>query len=513
MAGTATLLFRGSTLRFMQLIASIAIGFFMMPFLIESLGDRQYGLWIIVGTVISFYSLLDAGMVIATQRFISQALHGKDMDDVNVTISTMFFVFLAIGVLTILITVIVILVGSAFIDSPDDIPLFQKTIAVLSLNVVYGLPCSVFYGVLTAKYRFDLLSYIGLVMLIVRSALIYYFVSIGYSILAIAVITVAVSAIEKLWVIVIAKKLFKELKIAINKCSRLRFYECLNYGKFTFVITAANWIRTSSDDLIVGAMLGLASVTHYTIALTLIKYFSNAISSIFGVIGPVLNKYHKLEQWDNLRYAFRSTTEISSLLAILAGGLFVVIGGDFINLWMGPGYSDSYYVLVILAIGSTYALAQRPSVAILYAIAKHKHQAKITSIEAAANILISLSLVKYFGIYGVAIGTTLPLLVTKLVYQPLYTCKELNFSLMDYYKILIKQTLIGLVVFLPAYYFVHSQPLLYFYQIIISSLLITYIYVLISYRLIHRSTQDYIYEMCPDRFVPMLKVLLLSLRK
>ena len=48
------------------------------------------------------------------------------------------------------------------------------------------------------------------------------------------------------------------------------------------ITTIAGKIRFSIDDLVVAAYVGVGVVTHYTIAVALIGYFSQAMESILG---------------------------------------------------------------------------------------------------------------------------------------------------------------------------------------------------------------------------------------
>jgi Na+-driven multidrug efflux pump len=65
--------------------------------------------------------------------------------------------------------------------------------------------------------------------------------------------------------------------------------------------------------------------------------------------------------------------------------------------------------------------------------------------EAVANLLLSLALVRPFGIEGVAWGTTIPNIIGNLV-VPVYVCGLLNVRLVDYLR---KSFLKPLVVVIP----------------------------------------------------------------
>ena len=63
----------GSGLRVANLLASTLIGFFLMPFLVQHLGDRQYGFWTLAGAILGYYGVLDFGILSAVAVLRSQS--------------------------------------------------------------------------------------------------------------------------------------------------------------------------------------------------------------------------------------------------------------------------------------------------------------------------------------------------------------------------------------------------------------------------------------------------------
>ncbi len=481
----------------------------MLPFLIENLGDKQYGMWVLLVTTISFYSLIDAGMGSAVQRFIIRAMHEEQDGDVNTVISSAFFLFLVIAAVALGVTFLIVAIAPYFIESKVHAENFQYVIAILGIGAAVSFPISIFYGVVTSQYRFDILSIIDIAILCLKTAIIIYLINIGYGIVTLGIITAVATILQKCMVALVAKKLYPDMKVSCSLFKKNKLIEYYEYGKYTYVTMIADRLRFSIDAFVVGGTIGLAAVTHYTIASTLIHYFGQVMDALFGVIAPVLNKYHKLDQWDQLRRVFVSATELTSILAMLIGGMMLVLGDEFIELWIGDNYSDSYYVLSILCIAGIIANAQRPSVAILYAIAKHRFYAKVTVYEAIANLSISLVLVHFIGIYGVALGTLIPVLITKLLYQPRYTCKQLDLNLQKYYMILLKYACFGSGVFLIVWCVEYQFPIENYLMLIAYACLTSCIYLALALRyLLIDSTKGYLLEMAPTRIKWQLKWLM-----
>jgi len=113
--------------------------------------------------------------------------------------------------------------------------------------------------------------------------------------------------------------------------------------------------------------------------------------------------------------------------------VLIILGKPIIALWMGSRYvSASYPVLVIMALGSSLYTLQGPSFRILYGMARHRWMAVVRLCEGCAVILLSVLLVRHFGIVGVALGTAIPLACSSLFFYPLYLCRLLKTSLVQY---------------------------------------------------------------------------------
>jgi len=505
---TSKKLFKGSVLRLGTLIAKVLVGFFMLPFMVHSLGDEQYGIWILVGTIIGFYGLLDAGMGSALTRFLVRAIHGNDTNEVNVTISNSVFLFCATGLLSLLITVSIIVLVPQFVDSVENISKIQVMIGILGVQTALTFPLAVFGSILQARYRFDIASYIKLFALFIRTVLIVAFVSQGYGIVAVSTIVAIDALLSALLIVYFAKKLAPSIRVKWGYTDQSKLKEYLDFGKYTYVINISDRIRTSIDDFVIAAVIGLSAVTHYTVGMTLIFYFSEAMASIFGVIGPILHKYHKLNMWGSLKSAFFAASEVTTFVSVLIGSIMIIFGDSFIEMWMGKEYQDAYIVLVILTINSIVGNAQRPGITILFAIAKHKYYAKIVIIEAVANLSLSILLGFYYGIYGVALGTLIPSLISKLFLIPKYICRQLDVSLYKYYGLLLKYISMGIFIVICAKYGLSYIALNSYLELVVASTAIGILYCFLCLRfLMAKQAIGYIRDMVPKKIRYLLDVI------
>jgi O-antigen/teichoic acid export membrane protein len=78
---------------------------------------------------------------------------------------------------------------------------------------------------------------------------------------------------------------------------------------------------------------------------------------------------------------------------------------------------------VVLTLATTFALWQAPAVDLLYAIARHRAYVLMNTVEGILNLLLSLWLVRNYGILGVALGTLGAMALMRLVVEPIWTCR------------------------------------------------------------------------------------------
>ena len=85
---------------------------------------------------------------------------------------------------------------------------------------------------------------------------------------------------------------------------------------------------------------------------------------------------------------------------------------------MGPGYAASAWVLLILTTAYFGSLANGPVSTTLLALGHVRLCAAMTAVQSFATLALSVALVLLtdWGIYGVAIGTVLPMIVTDNVW-------------------------------------------------------------------------------------------------
>ena len=438
MSSKARTLVKGSIMGTVNFFASAIIGILMMPFIIHSLGDRMYGLWIIVGSFLGFYGLFNLGLIPAIQRYISRAIGKEDWEEANKIINTSLFLFTILGLIALLITIIIIIVASHFIKNSAEVAIFKQVIFILGLHVALAFPMRVFSGVLVSNVRYDLYTFVEMVKLIIRTLLVIIFLKIGYGILVLALITAVVEILGYITKMILVKTMYKYITLSRKFINFNLIKSLFKYSSISFIIEVAGELGSKASNFVIASFMGLPFVTLYAVASNLIRYFMRFVTSSVGLMMPVFSQYEGKGDYVSIREKYILSVKISSYLSIFVGASLMLFGKPFIQRWMGESYSSAYPLLVVLVIPMTFFLMQRPSTELLYGISKHKFLAVITTFIGISKLILSIALVGKFGLMGVAMGSAIPNAIIYVFIQPLYICKAIKIEAYEFYfKVII----------------------------------------------------------------------------
>lgn len=438
-------LIKSSLLGTSSWILNIGIAFFMMPFLIHSLGDKHYGLWILVSTFIGYYGLLDLGLSSAVSRFISRAIGQNDKNERKTIICTSFYTFLLLGLIVLIATLVFTFFADIIVSAEDDLYLFRILLLIMGISLAVKFPLRVFYGVVLANLYQYISKLINIVITIIRTFLIVYVVISGFGLIAIATITALCSILSGICVTYFAFRIEAGISISPTLFRKNRLHQLFEYSIYVFLGRVANLLKYSVDSLVIAKFVSLGAVTHYGIALRLCDHFNSLMANIVNVATPVFSQEEGKGDFDSIREKFLFTIKISTYLAMFVGVMILMCGKPFIHRWMSHEYLDSYPVLVVLILPIIIGSCQTPLFSVLYGISKHRIVAYINISEGISNLVLSLVLVKYYGILGVAIGTAIPMAITTTVVYPYYVCRVLEIKLNEYYAKIITYVMTSLL--------------------------------------------------------------------
>ena len=424
---------RSVILNWMALAVGIGVAFFLSPFVVHRLGNIAYGIWTLVNSMIAYMGLLDLGLRGAVTRFVSRYHAQGEHLESSRAVSAAFWFRLCVGAVVVVTSLILPYIAISAFHIPQDMQLATRwAIGVMGVSFAVTLTMGVFGGVLVALNRFDLVSTVTMVQTMLRALGIVWILNSGYGIVGLAIWELSVVVLANSALTTLAFLVYRELRIIFRPDSEV-LRRLWGYSFYSLLFNICAQIVYYTDNVVVGAFLSAGMVTFFTIAGGLLEYARQVVSGLGTVLLPLASSLDAQGRQPELRRLLIRGTQATLLVALPIQVTLFFRGHTFIALWVGEEYANiSGRVLQILLVAHAFAIANYTSYNVVWGLGKHKPVALIATAEAAANLLLSIVLVRYIGILGVAWGTVLPSLAIQLLFWPRYIANTLEISVWEY---------------------------------------------------------------------------------
>jgi O-antigen/teichoic acid export membrane protein len=417
------------------LAVNVVTGIFLSPYILHRLGDTAFGLWILIFSITGYYGLFDLGIRSSIVRYVAKYSATNEEEELNQLVNTAMFSYSGIGVVAMAITLAAAhYVNSIFHIPADFVSTARWLLLMAGAAVSLGFPLGVFSGILEGLQRFYLLNSVNVSSTLIRALLIVVALRHGGGLLTVAFITVSLPLFNGL---VNAAAVFRHLRLRLGPqyVSRSSLRLIAGYSGTTFLIIVAGRLRFKTDAMVIATFISAAAVTYFTIGSRLVDYATEFVHSMAQIFVPMSSQSDALGELKRLQQIFVAGNRMCALAILPVSAILIILGKSVIEAWMGARYiSASYPVLIVLVIPSTMMLMQAASSRVLFGMGKHQTLAKVTLAEGIANLVLSVLLVRKYGIIGDAVGTAIPLYFTVLVFLPYHLCKLLKLRLTSYLR-------------------------------------------------------------------------------
>jgi O-antigen/teichoic acid export membrane protein len=441
-------LLTGTATKYALLAVNIVLGIFLMPFTIRHLGTAEYGLWMLVASMTAYFQLLDLGYGNGLVRHVADADARGNTALVNQILSTFLIVYAGLGAAAALaVAAMIVWVVPHFPKlQPPDVSLARFVLAMIGLRIAVGFPMTVFGATTTARQRFALNNLVATGLALLNGAATFALLALGYRVRAVVTASTVMAILGYAAYAWTAKVAFPELRLRMSAFSGALVRDVTAFSIYVFVIDIAIQIGFNLDNVVVGAALGTSAVAIYAVTLRLADAQRQLSSQFNTMMFPVVVRYGAADDPAALRRMLVEGTRLS--LTLVCGVTVCLMGfaSPLVARWMGPGFEASVPPLLVLALTGVVLVGQGPLGNILMATGRHRLVAFTSLGEAVANLILSVILVRRFGLLGVAIGTGVPVFIANIVILAPAACRQLDIRLFDFAREVAAAPLVGALV-------------------------------------------------------------------
>jgi O-antigen/teichoic acid export membrane protein len=398
-------------------VVTLGVWFFLTPFLLHQLGASDYGMWILITSIVAYGSLLDFGVANAITKYVAQYHAEGQIEQARGLVATALWLYIGLGLVVIALGAVLAPILPALLELPPEQYATASWLTLLSaLSLGVSLPSATTISVLRGLHRFDLANVVGIIGMTLFTIATIGALLTGGGLVAMVAVNVPVTLITQIPAVWLIKRTAPELHFGWRGASRRLLKTVTSFSSALFVINVASQLETKTDEIVIGASLPIANVTPYSIARRLSELPQLLTEQFMKVLMPLASQLHAENDRQRLRALYLASTRLTLAVFVpLALGL-TILARPFITVWVGEPYGQYDYLVLILVAASFMVTSQWPAGAILVGMGRHRILA-LTSLGAAiVNLGLSLALVHRFGLIGVALGTLIPTAIENLCF-------------------------------------------------------------------------------------------------
>ncbi len=152
------------------------------------------------------------------------------------------------------------------------------------------------------------------------------------------------------------------------------------------------------------------------------------------MLRPAYADMHAHHERETQIRTFLMTVKMTSGAALSASFIFYYLNKDFISIWVGSDNFGGMELTAAFACLLFFHSVHKAAAVPLSGALRLKEISLMSIVEAVMNLVLSIFLVQYIGLAGVALGTLIAGLLTSWWFTPLLTCRTIGLDYRLYWK-------------------------------------------------------------------------------
>ncbi len=397
-------------------IIQILVFLVLTPFVVGTLGSDLYGGWVTLISLTGVLQLLILGIPMASVRYVAEHVATGDKPAANRALSTCMAITLGMGFVAVIVGILLFfgleryLASEDWTLSPAQVSDAHAAFAVIVANLAFGFVARLPYGVFDAHQDFIARNVIMASGLILRLGLTLGLLTISPTLTTLAWVQLATLTAEFLSAVLISKKRHAGMRYSLTSFDSSLVRGVLSFSIYAMFLNMGAMLAFRVDALVIGAYDSPSLVTVYDLGSKVFEPFIGIVLAIGMVVMPAATALKAKSQTQELQDLFLKWSKVCASLVLLIGGFLLVVGPEFLSAWLGEDYfPESGRLLQVLMISFLLFLPVRGvALPILMGLHKPKRPASALLGMGVINVILSITLIGPYGLFGVALGTAIP---------------------------------------------------------------------------------------------------------
>ncbi len=406
-------------------LLTIVVSFVVRTVFIHTLGKQYLGINGLFSNILSMLSLAEFGVGAAIIFKLYDPIAKDDKHRITVLMKFYKTIYRYIGLVVFILGLIMIPFLPMLVKDYDKLAQMNINAVVIFLLYLFRTVASyLFFAYKSAivkahqkEYILTLVSYFFTLLtgfLQILSLLIYpnFMVYVGISVFDVILKNIVCARISD--------KMYPYINDpTAEKVPRKEFFSLLKDCSALFIYRLNGVVLKATDNIVLSKFMGLGMVGLYSNYALFYTTLNTLYSKIFNSVSHSLGNLHTTKNLPHEYKVYKAVNLITMIMGGTAGVGLAVCADEFVRLWIGQEWVIPQPFSILLGVESM-------TLALRFAVGKYRstmglfQQAMYRPLfSMIINLVLSVVLVKYWGICGVLVGTIAADWLTTMWYDPL----------------------------------------------------------------------------------------------
>ena len=384
-------------------LVTLILGILLPKLVITNYGSEVNGLLSSVTNIYAYIALVEAGVAAASCQALYKPIAENDQERMNAVLSATNLYYYRTGYIYLALIIAFAVVYPLLITT--QIP-FVTIVLVILFNGLGNVINYFFHGKYLILLRADGKNYVRTGMELVTNTSKHLrkiiFIKLGYNVLYVQFAAMLVSFVQMVYITYYIKKHYGWINLSVVPAK-----QSISQSKNVFVHEINYLITSNVDTVLLTIFKTLRTVSVYSLYNLLFSTINRLLRVVRDSIEfKIAHLYHEDKfKFDKAFYAFEVYYITFSFAVFSIANYFVL---PFVELYT-KNVTDVEYVIPVLPILfvliNLLSAGRYPADALVHIAGHFKQTQKSAVIETVINLVVSIALVRIWGIIGVLIGT------------------------------------------------------------------------------------------------------------
>jgi O-antigen/teichoic acid export membrane protein len=431
--------------QFIQIITFVLL----TPFIISKVGTTEFGLWSLIQATIGLLGLLDLGFANAVVKYIAEARGKEDAQRIGNLTATFFWLYCGLAIVVTLITICFVPFLEPIFGVPkEQLATAQIVFLLIGLRSAQSMPLGLFVGILTGFQQQISSNFSRTFGTVSYALLAWWGLEVSPSLEMLAVVSLLTGVVANLIAFVSCMKLTTGVRLSWKYFKPGMLREITSFSLYFFLIQISLLLATRVDTIVVNAFLPLSAVALYTVAIRVAEKAGVLSRQLGNTMTPMFAELHGAGNQERIHLLLEKGSMFSLALSLPIFLGLLLFSEPLLILWMGEEFRAAVLPCQLLSFASLTSLIHSNAENVLSMTGHQRFLAFCSIGTQVANLILTLILIQFIGMPGVALATVVATLTVQLFFIQRKISKLYGLTLFGFYKATLGPNVIASLLFI-----------------------------------------------------------------